>query len=166
MSSYISKSINEVINLVKDVPEEYRKSSFEILLAHFLSQRIPSFDIKQKKQPVQKHSKTDEGMRTILNSKYDWAFTGIKDLKGLTQYIHILDVVEKKFKIDSLSASNIAKILEQKFRLKKKPTAISMSLMSSVGECVDRSKVGYEYKYTITVLGRKKLKEVLEGNEN
>lgn len=164
MIDNISKLIKEVISMVKDVPEEYQKSSFEVLLNYFLAQSTSPSNTRRKKQTVQKHSETDD-LPAILNSKYDWASTGIKKLKGITQYIRILDVVQKEFNIDTLSASDIKTILDQKFRQKKTINAISMSLMESVGNYVNRIREDKEYKYGITASGKEKLQQVMGGNE-
>ena len=161
MTDDIKNLITDVIGMVEDVPEDFQRSSFEVLLNYFLIQSQPSLNMRVKKRTAQKHSKTDS-LQVILNSKYDWASTGIKQLKGIMQYIKILDVVQQEFGVDKLSTSEIKTILEQKFRQKKTISAISMSLMTFVGVYVDRFKEDKEYKYGITVSGQEKLIKSLE----
>ena len=55
MNKDITKLIMQVIDLVKDVPEEFRKSSFEVLLNHFLTQSsLPSKSKVTKKSVMKK----------------------------------------------------------------------------------------------------------------
>ena len=58
MKEDIRQLINYVIGLVEDVPVEYRKSSFEVLLNHFLIQQtlpVKSIPLKlAKKKNVSK----------------------------------------------------------------------------------------------------------------
>ena len=155
-----------VIDLIQDVPEEYQKSSFEVLLNHFLVQTSPSFkQVSSKKSPPKKYSETNP-LKVVLNTEYDQASTGIKKLKGNAQYLKILNIVKNNFNIDTLSASDIVTILEQKFREKKPINAISMSIMESVGIFVDRTKEDKEWRYRITVSGEERLEEISGGKKN
>lgn len=166
MKEDITKLIMGIIDLIQDVPEEYRKRSFEVLLNHFLIQTTPSFkQVSPKKSPPKKYSETNP-LKVILSTEYDWASTGIKKLKGNAQYLKILNVVKNNFNVDTLSASDIVTILEQKFREKKTINAISMSLMESVGKYVDRTKEDKEWRYRITVSGEERLEEISGGNKN
>ena len=162
MKNDITNLITEVIDIVKDVPQEYQKGSFEVLLNYFLTQAIPPSNTRRKKQTTQKQNSETNRLQAILNSNFDWRSTRIKKLKGIIQYIKILDTVQKEFHINRLSASDIKTILEQKFREKKTTNAISMSLMESIGNYVDRIKEDKEYKYAITVSGKEKLEQILE----
>jgi len=166
MNEDITRLIMEVIDLVQDVPEEFRKSSFEVLLNHFLIQStLPSKPVAPKKSHTKKNS-DQNNIQTILDTEYDWASTGIKKLKGIAQYIKILNVVKNDFSVDTLSPSDIITILQQKFREKKTFNAISMSLMDSVGRYVDRIKEGKGYQYRITTSGEEHLNQILGGGKN
>lgn len=166
MKEDITKLIMEVIDLVQDVPEEFRKSSFEVLLNHFLIQTtLPSKPVAPKKSHTKKNSEQNI-IQTILNTEYDWASTGIKKLKGIAQYLKILNVVKNDFSVDTLSPLDITTILEQKFREKKTFNAIGMSLMESVGKYVDRIKEDKGYRYRITASGEERLNQILGGNKN
>ena len=165
MKEDITKLIMGVIDLIQDVPEEYQKSSFEVLLNHFLIQTSPSFkQVSPKKSPSKKYSEMNP-IKVILSPEYDWASTGIKKLKGYAQYLKILNVVKNNFNVETLSASDIVTILEQKFREKKTSNAISMSLMESVGKYVDRTKEDKEWRYRITVSGEERLEEISGCNK-
>ncbi len=163
MKKDITNLIMNVIDMVADLPKEYQKSSFEVLLNHFLIQSQLPLNSRTKKQTSQKRSETD-ALQRILNSEYDWAATGIRQLKGVIQYIKILDVARQDFNIDKLSVSDIKIILEQKFRQKKTTNTISMALIRVVGLYVDRVK-NKEYEYVITAAGKKKLSD-LEATKN
>ena len=160
MKEDITKLINFVMDLVEDVPDEYRKSSFEVLLQHFLTS--PSLPAKSRSSKVIKQKKGVEkdSIQQIINSEYDWAATGIKRLKGIGQYIAILKITKNDFNVESLSASDIKNILEQKFREKKTTNAISMSLMDAVGKYVDRIKTENGFKYRVTASGESRLEEI------
>ena len=165
MKNNINKLIMNVIYMIKDVPEEYQKSSFEILLNHFLRQSTPPSNTHRKKQAIKKQIVDTNGLHDILTADYDWAPTGIKKLTGIMQYIKILDVVQNEFHIDRLYPFDIKIILEEKFRQKKTSNAISMALMKSVGNCVNRIKEDKGYKYKITTSGKVQLQQI-EENEN
>ena len=161
----ITNLIMNVIDTVADLPKEYQKSSFEVLLNYFLIQSQLPLNTRTKKQTTQKRSEADT-LQRILHSEYDWAATGIRQLKGVMQYIKILDVARQDFNIDKLSVSDIKIILEQKFRQKKSTNTIAMALIRSVGLYVDRIK-NKEYEYGITAAGKKKLSDLEETkNEN
>ena len=164
MKDDINKLIINVIDMVKDVPQEYQKGSFEVLLNYFLMQSASSPNTHMKKQTTKKQHSETNTLQVILNDNYDWASTGIKKLKGIMQYIKILNTVQNEFHIGALYASDIKTILEQKFRQKKTSNAISMSLMKSVGNYVNRIKENNGYKYKITASGKEKLQQI-EGNE-
>ena len=165
MKEDITRLIMDVIALVQDVPEEFRKSSFEVLLNHFLIQStIPSRSATSKKSPIKKSSDTND-LQTILNTNFDWASTGIKKLKGILQYLKILSIVKNNFNVNTLSAFDITTILEQKFREKKTINAVSMSLMESVGKYVDRIKEDKGFRYRIIGSGEDKLGEISGGNK-
>ena len=163
MKEDITKLINYVIDLIEDVPEKYQKSSFEVLLNHFLTQpTIPTKPISSKTTKKDKVSKIHT-VQEIINSKYDWATTGIKNLKGIGQYLTILKIAKNDFNVDTLSASDIRTILTQKFREKKTINTISMSLMEAVGKYVDRIKEDNEFRYGITTSGETRLQQIIEG---
>jgi len=165
MNEDITNLIIEVIEMVQDIPEGFRKSSFEVLLNYFLMQStLPSKPVAPKKFHTKKSSEQNI-IQTILNTEYDWASTGIKKLKGTAQYIKIITVAKNDFNIDTLSPSDIKTILEQKFREKKTFNAISMSLMESVGRYVDRIKEDKGYRYRITVSGEEHLNRIFGGNK-
>ena len=161
MNKDITKLINEIINLVKDVPVEFRKSSFEVLLNYFLMQTTPPSKPNTPKKSQTKKNSEENIVQTILNTEYDWASTGIKKLKGIVKYLKILNVVKNDFDVDALSPSDITTILEQKFREKKTFNAVSMSLMESVGRYVDRIKEEKGYRYRITLSGDEHLNQIL-----
>lgn len=166
MKEDITKLIKEIIDLVKDVPEEYRKSSFEVLLNHSLTQSsLPSRQTTPKKSNTKKDSET-EHLEMMLSLEIDWASTGIKKLKGIIQYLGLLKIVKTELADDTLSASEIKTILEQKFREKKTINTISMSLMDAVGKYVDRIKVDNEFRYRITISGEDRLEQVSGGSNN
>lgn len=163
MNEDITRLIKEVINMVQDVPKEFQKSSFEVLLNYFLIQTtLPSTPVAPKKSHTKKNSEQN-AIQTILNAEYDWASTEIKKLKGIVQYLKILNVVKNNFSVDTLSPSDITTILAQKFREKKTFNAISMSLMESVGRYVDRIKEDKGYRYKITASGEVYLNQILGG---
>jgi len=163
MKKNITKLITEVIEIVQDVPEEFRKSSFEVLLSHFLTET----DLPSKSTTKKHRTKNSEqnSIKTILNTEYDWASTGIKKQKGIVQYLKILNVVKSDFGLDSLSPSDIKTILKQKFREKKTFNAISMSLMESLGKYADRIKEEKGYRYRITASGEEHLNQILGDNK-
>lgn len=166
MKEDITKLIMDVINLIEDVPEEFKKSSFEILFNHFLIQQtLPSKPTQSKKSSTPKSSDTND-LQTILNTNYDWSSTGIKKLKGISQYLKILSVVKNNFNIEKLYVSDITTILEQKFREKKTINTVSMSLMESVGRYVDRVKVDKGFKYRIMESGQERLEDISEVTSN
>lgn len=165
MKEDITRLITDVISLIEDVPEEFKKSSFEVLLNYFLIQQtLPSKPTPSKKSSIQKSLETND-LQIILNTNYDWASTGIKKLKGISQYLKILSIVKNDFDIETLSASDIATILEQKFREKKTINAVSMSLMESVGRYVDRIKEDKGFRYRITGSGQERLEDISGGNK-
>lgn len=166
MKKDITKLINETMNLVKDVPEEYRKSSFEVLLNHSLTQPpLPSKPVTSKKSTVQKTSETNN-LELMLSLEIDWASTGIKKLKGITQYLELLKIAKTQLADKTLSAVEIKTVLEQKFREKKSINTISMSLMDAVGRYVDRIKTNKEFRYKITTSGEERLEQASGGNKN
>ena len=158
MNKNITSLIKEVISIVKDVPEEYRKSSFEVLLNYSLIQTPPTQKTQFKKSPPKK-SPNDNYLQTILDKNYDWASTGIKKLEGILQYLKILSVVKNDFDVETLSASDIRIILVQKFREKKTINTVSMSLMKFVGKYVDRIKAANGFQYRIVGSGEARLEE-------
>lgn len=164
MNKDITQLINYVIGLVEDVPAEYQKSSFEVLLSHFLIQQtLPAKSIPSKLAKKKKVSK-DNTIQKIVNSEYDWATTGAKNLKGITQYLAILKIAKNDFEVDTLSVSDIRNILTQKFREKKTINTISMSLMDAIGKYVDRIKEDKEFRYRITPSGETRLQQIIEGS--
>jgi hypothetical protein len=166
MKEDITKLINEIIDLVKDVPEEYRKNSFEVLLNHSLTQPfISSKSPDPKKSNTKKDSETKH-LELMLSLEIDWSSTGIKKLKGITQYLKLLKIAKLELIDDTLSVTEIKIILAQKFREKKTINTISMSLMDAVGKYVDRIKVDNEFRYRITATGEERLEQASRGNKN
>jgi len=165
MEKDITKLIDFVIDMVKNVPEEYRKSSFEVLLHHFLTS--PPLPAKSRSSKVIKQQSSVEknSIQEIISSEYDWAATGIKRLKGIGQYLAILKIAKNDFNVETLSASDIKNILDQKFREKKTINTISMSLMDAVGKYVDRIKADKEFRYRITASGESRLEEIVHGSK-
>ena len=165
MKEDITNLIKFVMDLIEDVPEEYRKSSFEVLLHHFLTS--PSLPAKSYSSKVIKQKKSVEknSIQEIITSEYDWAATWIKRLIGIGQYLAILKIVKNDFNVDTLSASDIKNILDQKFREKKTINTISMSLMDAVGKYVDRIKAEKEFRYRITASGESRLEEIFQGSK-
>lgn len=76
-----------------------------------------------------------------------------------------MKTVKNDFSIDTLSASDITTILEQKFRERKTVNAVSMSLMESVGKYVDRIKEDKGYRYRITASGEERLSSISRGKK-
>lgn len=153
----IQAAIKKAIELVKNVPDEYRNSSFEVILKHL----IDSEEMKELKVRNVRKTTSDPSQKkvveNIINSNFDWTNTKVKKSSGIVQYLHILNVVQHEFRIDSLSVADIQKILIQKFRIQKTINTIGMSLMASVGKYVDRVKIDSGYNYRLTSEGRKKI---------
>ncbi|MDH3764574.1 MAG: hypothetical protein OER82_02035 [Nitrosopumilus sp.] len=166
MNKDITELITYVIDLIKDVPEEFRKSSFEVLLNHFLIQSsLPSKSIVTKKSTMKKSSEI-KNLELMLSTEIDWASTGIKKFKGIIQYLALLKIAKTELDDVTLSASEIKTILEQKFREKKTVNTISMSLMDAVGKYVDRVKEDKEWRYRITASGENRLEEFAGDSKN
>lgn len=166
MKNDITELIMQVIDLVKDVPEEFRKSSFEVLLNHFLIQTsLPSRPIVAKKPQMKKPSDM-KNLELLLSGEIDWASTGIKKLKGIPQYLALLKIAKTELDDDTLSVLEIKTILEQKFREKKTVNTIGMSLMDAVGKYVDRIKDDKGWRYRITVSGENRLEEFTGDGKN
>jgi len=162
----IKQLIDEVIDMVKDVPEAYRKNSFEVLMNYRLTHDIAVQQNTKSKKHVSTKIKKHNDLEIILNAEYDWASTRIKSQKGITQYLRILSITKNDFNIDTLSSSDISEILKHKFRENKTSNAISMSLMESLGNYVDRIKVERGFQYRVTPSGESYLNEIFGGKKD
>lgn len=149
MNDKIVKHIHDTLSILDDVPEEYRKTAFEVILNHLLSSDYSP--VLESRQVLTK--KDHAGIDMILKSSFDWPSTKILQSKPTPQILLILKIAKENFGINELSASEIQKIFKEKFRITKNVSAISMLLMEKVGKFVDRIQEGNKFYYRITQNG-------------
>lgn len=149
MNDMISKHVQEALSIIGDVPEEYKKTAFEVILGHLLSS---DYSIVQESRHVLT-KKDHTGIDRILRSSFDWPSTKILQSKPTPQILLILKVAKENFGINELSASEVQKILKEKFRITKSVSALGMLLMEKVGKFVDRIQEGNKFYYRITENG-------------
>lgn len=156
--NFIEAAIEESIEIAERAPEKYQQSVFQVVLEISLVRprgpktNQPS-EANQNSPTMAKVDEREDVDRDILQEKFDWSGTKIAQLKGLAQYLGIIDVALNEFKIDGLSAKKVQEVLFEKFRISKTPNTVSMTLMDSVGKYVDRIKEKGEYLYRITMNG-------------
>ncbi|MFH1840164.1 MAG: hypothetical protein ABH849_03370 [Nanoarchaeota archaeon] len=175
----ITKKANDA---VRDLEPELKKIAFETILSKLLESdsnlKEPSFSkrkIKFKKisNPAHKHTSyladASELMDKIDSTKYPYLF----ELSStLDKALSLIKIAKEDCAVDGLIPSQISEILNEKFRIKTKRTAVSMALMKAT-KYVDRKPVtiqgGKGYVYRIMHAGEiyltKKLKSILTGEK-
>lgn len=149
MNTMISKHVQDALSIIDDVPEQYKKTAFEVILGHLLSSDYSI--ISGSRQVLTK--KDHIGINKILRSNFDWPSTKILESKPTPQILLVLKIAKEDFGFDELSASEIQKILKEKFRITKSVSAISMLLYEKLGKFVDRVSEGNKFYYRITQNG-------------
>ncbi|VVB81625.1 Uncharacterised protein [uncultured archaeon] len=169
MNENIMKEIvDKAKKAVEHLDEPYRTKAFEIVLNKLLN----DLD-KQEEEPeaitVPKSSVTsyeqddaDKVMSKIDRTKYPLMF---KLSHALDLALYTLLIVREQCGLNGLTASQVSKILTDKFRLKATPSAIGMALKSS--PYVDRTPIetggGTGYCYKLMHAGEEYLKELLKS---
>ncbi|MGI0016217.1 MAG: hypothetical protein ACREBU_22585 [Nitrososphaera sp.] len=154
-SSLLDAAIQRSMEIAEGAPEKYQQGVFQVVLQTLLAQpRVLQTDESDTKRQdsvsAVEVNKPDDLGRDLLEEKYEWSSTKIPQLKGLAQYLSIIETALNEFKIDGLTAKKVQEVLFEKFRISKTPNTVSMTLMDSVGKYVDRVKVKGEYLYRIT----------------
>jgi hypothetical protein len=146
----VESAIHEASKIAEMAPPKYQQGVFQTVFNLMLTDRLVPSPVQQT--PVDEQTKTEAitDNNDILNIKFDWSGTKIPYLRGVAQYLAIIEIALNKFNVDGISAKTIQQVLFQKFRVSKTSNAVSMSLMNSVGKYVDRDEVNGEYVYRIT----------------
>lgn len=147
-------AVEEAAEMADTAPPKYQQAVFQVVFGLMLSdgavvQKQHTDKIAQRETPKD----VDVGDQDILEARYDWSSTKISKLEGVAQYLAVVEIAWKEFKIDGITPKQIHDVLFEKFRIPKTPNAISMTLMNVVGKYVDRIKIEGGYKYRITHLG-------------
>lgn len=149
MNDLISKHVQEAISIAERISPEYRKVAFEVILNHLLTSELTEKIESRQALTIKDHT----GINKILRGSFDWTSTQILELKPTPRILLILKIAKQDFGINELSASEVQKILKEKFRITKSVSAISMLLMEKLGKYVDRIQEGNKFYYRITENG-------------
>lgn len=165
MSEIYNKHIQNAIKIVENVQPEYKQAAFKVILEYMLSNEVEiNQTVSERKIPS---SETHVGIEKLLRSHFDWSTFNIHTLKPTPQVLLILKIAKENFGINELTASEIGKILVERFRINKSTNALSMLLMEKLGKYVDRIQEGNKFYYRITANGQKFVESEIEvSNQN
>lgn len=153
----IKEKIRIAEEATQDLKGDLRAKGFEIILNHLLRkdfeksmEEILPMETEKKKEIPKGEEEDFKKLLPRLNiEKYGY----VKKLKGAALYLSIINIFNKEFNINYLSAEEISIVLSNKFGVKKRPNAITNRLGTYQAKYVDRIRVGKSYKYSLLTEG-------------
>jgi len=165
----IKEKIRIAEEATRDLNGDLKVKGFEVILNHLLSEDseksieeiLPRETERKKEIP-----EGDEGdFKKLLPRLNIERYGYVKRLKGTAQYLSVIDIFNKEFHIDHLSANEISIVLSNKFGIKKRPNAITNRLGTYQAKYVDRTQFGKTYRYSLLTEGLTYLRSKITEEE-
>ena len=157
--------------IVSEVPKNMQPVAFshaiDILLGEAPDIKT-SIKTKGEKAPPSRKvvgRKKDELVEQLLKDIDSTKYPIINKLdKVLERSLLVIKIANDEFKVDGLTAPQVATVLTDKFRLKTTRQAVAM-VLKDAGNYVNRVPDGKAYKYKIMQPGDKHLAKIIEKKE-